>query len=99
MTTIFSKRLRELREEKGLSQRAFGKMALGKGPASSTYINQWEKGSVNPSIFTILDLAKKLKIPASYFLEENDTIAKAIILMHTLSSVWLGKLMKELEIE
>lgn len=58
---IFSQRLKELREEKGLSQNA---VANKLGCAVSTYAN-WEQGRREPSIYDIFNLLWVFEIEAN----------------------------------
>ncbi len=79
--TLFAKRLREAREEAGLSQRRLG-MMMGLGPRrASVYVNRYERGAREPGFHIIQQLADVLTIPASYFLEADDTLAKIILIV------------------
>ena len=60
---IFSQRLKELRQEKQLSQKD---VANKLGVAVSTYAN-WEQGRTEPGIYDILILIWVFDIKANYF--------------------------------
>jgi transcriptional regulator with XRE-family HTH domain len=57
----FANVLRELRKERGLSQEGLGY----ESGYHRTYISMLERGMMNPSLRTILSLAKALHAPAS----------------------------------
>lgn len=57
----FASVLRELRKERGLSQEVLG----FESGYHRTYISMLERGMMNPSLQTILSLAKALHAPAS----------------------------------
>lgn len=54
----FGKRLRQLREGKGVSQEELSKLA----GFDRTYVGKIERGERNPSLETIAKLAEKLEI-------------------------------------
>jgi transcriptional regulator with XRE-family HTH domain len=58
---VFASVLRELRKEHGLSQEGLGY----ESGYHRTYISMLERGMMNPSLRTILSLAKALHTPAS----------------------------------
>lgn len=58
---IFSERLKDLRQEKGLSQKS---VANKLGVAVSTYAN-WEQGRTEPSIYDIYNLLWVFDIEAN----------------------------------
>ena len=64
----FKERLRELRQEKGLTQQEISN-ALQIPP--TTYAN-WEQGRREPSIDNIIALCKFFDIPAGYLLGTED---------------------------
>ncbi len=61
LKTIFSKKLKELRQERQLSQR---QMADKLGTAVSTYAN-WEQGRTEPGIYDIYNLLWVFDIDAN----------------------------------
>jgi len=61
-------RIKELREEKGLTQKQLGKEM---GVASNTICN-WEVGTREPDIATIKKLAKFFDVSTDYLLGHTD---------------------------
>ena len=68
MDNIFSIRLKELRKEKGLTQKQFAK-ALN---TTDDSIYSWERGRSQPSIEMIINICKVLSISADYLLGLED---------------------------
>ncbi|MBQ8308228.1 MAG: helix-turn-helix transcriptional regulator [Clostridia bacterium] len=58
---LFKERLKELRKEKGLSQKEFAEKL---GIAVSTYAN-WEQGRTEPSICDIYNLLSTFEVEAN----------------------------------
>jgi transcriptional regulator with XRE-family HTH domain len=56
--TAFGTRLRELREERGLSQEKLAEMA----DLHRNYVGQLERGKSNVSLLTIVKLARSLNV-------------------------------------
>ncbi len=73
---LFGKRLRALREAKGLKQHQL-EAKIGKEPA---YISRLETGRGSPSFEVIIDLARALDVPLSalFFFEAVDDDAKEL---------------------
>ena len=65
---VFAKKLKFLRNEKGLSQTEFGKF-IG---VHYTHVSRYERGMGLPSIEVIMRIATKLKTSVDYLLFEND---------------------------
>lgn len=63
----FGKRLRELRLERGLSQRALGEVF---GVCNQT-ISFWECGSREPNLDDLLKIAKFFEVSTDYLLDEK----------------------------
>ena len=61
---IFGERLKELREESGLTQTEFAK-AFG---ASKQNVGRWEKSIHEPDLDTVVRLAVFFKVPTDYLL-------------------------------
>ena len=75
---IFSRRLRQAREELGLSQRALGIEAGLDEFVASTRVNRYETGVHQPDLQTLKRLAKVLGLPVAYFYAEDDGLARLI---------------------
>ena len=75
---IFSRRLRQAREERGLSQRALGIEAGLDEFVASTRVNRYETGVHQPDLQTLKRLAKVLGLPVAYFYAEDDGLARLI---------------------
>lgn len=67
---IFSERLRQIRDERGLNQTALGK-AIGQSRGSIYRYEKWETKRISDSI--IRDLAKELNVNIDWLLGETDT--------------------------
>ncbi len=78
LQSIFSKRFKEARKAKGLTQEKLG-IAIGLGEfAASTRINRYEKGIHQPDFKTLSNIAETLDIPVA-FLFADDELAKKIL--------------------
>ena len=65
---IIAKRIKELREEKGLSQKELAKELS----VTQTTISKWEQDIRNPDIYTIVKMCKLFNVSADYFLGLED---------------------------
>jgi len=84
--SIFQKRLREIREKLGLSQKALG-MQIGIDQFSaSPRMNQYERGKHFPDQSTLDRLASVVGVPVSYFFAKEDDLAELLVLWAELSS-------------
>ncbi|MBE7090641.1 MAG: helix-turn-helix transcriptional regulator [Clostridiales bacterium] len=63
---VFGKRLKELRQEKGISQRRLGEIF---GVCNQT-ISFWETGSREPDLDTLLAIAHYFEVPLEQLLED-----------------------------
>lgn len=84
-TPIYSRRLREARQAKGLSQRALGVQAGISESSASARINRYETGVHQPDYQTLSKLANTLGLPTAYFYAEDDTLAEVIATHHSAS--------------
>jgi transcriptional regulator with XRE-family HTH domain len=64
---IFGKRLKELRLEKCLSQRALGEIFN----VCNQTVSFWETGSREPDFDALLEIAHYFEVPLEYLLEEQ----------------------------
>lgn len=65
---VFGKRLKELRLERGLSQRALGEVF---GVCNQT-ISFWESGSREPDLDNLLSISKYFGVTVDDLLDENE---------------------------
>jgi transcriptional regulator with XRE-family HTH domain len=71
-SSVFSKRLRQAREDTGLSQKELGILA-GLDPfVASTRINRYEQGVHAADLATAKRLAKALGVPLAYLYADSD---------------------------
>ncbi|WP_234096419.1 helix-turn-helix domain-containing protein [Citrobacter portucalensis] len=74
----FSKRLKEARLAKGLSQKQLGILAGIDEFVASPRINRYEKGVHQANIEIVQQLADVLELPLAYFYSEDDDLASMI---------------------
>lgn len=79
------KRLKEARKLFGISQRALGMLAGIDESSASARMNQYEKGKHYPDFDMARRLANALKVPCSFFFEENDDIAEMLLFFFRLT--------------
>lgn len=79
---VYSRRLREAREAKGLSQRNLGIEAGIDEFVASTRVNRYETGVHQPDYQTLRHMAEALDLPTAYFYAEDDQLAKLIADFH-----------------
>jgi DNA-binding XRE family transcriptional regulator len=75
---VYSRRLREAREAKGLSQKTLGIEAGIDEFVASTRVNRYEAGVHQPDYQTLTNLAEVLGLPTAYFYAEDDRLAQMI---------------------
>lgn len=84
--TTFSKRLREARKARGISQERLG-IDAGIEPASaSARMNQYEKGVHQPGENVVKQIAAALNLPVPYFYSEDDETAHLLQCFHLLKA-------------
>jgi transcriptional regulator with XRE-family HTH domain len=76
--TPISKRLKEARQMKGISQKKLGISAGIDEFSASARMNQYETGKHIPDFLTLTRIAKVLKIPMPYFYTSDDILAEII---------------------
>jgi len=77
---VFGERLRQARQQSGLSQKSLG-LEIGIDPATaSPRINQYENNRHRPSDQTVAKLSNALQVPAAFFYAEDDGLAQLILL-------------------
>lgn len=77
--TVFSRRLRQARLARGLSQKNLG-IEIGLDPGvASTRLNRYEQAVHLPDFSTLERLAKALGVPLAYLFAEDDALAETIL--------------------
>lgn len=83
--STFSKRLKQARLRKGLSQEELG-LDAGLDPMSaSTRMNRYELGKRSPDFALIEKIADVLEVPAAYFFATDEVLAELIASYSNLS--------------
>ena len=66
---MFAERIKNLREEKGMTQQQLGE-AVG---YDQSRVAKWENGSLEPNVDTLIELAKIFDVSVGYLVgSEND---------------------------
>ena len=86
-SSTFTKRLKEARKNKGISQKKLGIEAGIDEFSASARMNQYEKGKHTPDFKMSQKLAEILSVPTSYFYEEDDVLAKILQMYYSLSNI------------
>jgi len=84
VSTLISKRLKEARQAKGISQKQLGIEAGIDEFSSSARVNQYETGKHVPDLQTAEKLAEVLGVPAAFFYARDDQLAELIRLFGSL---------------
>ena len=72
LQTIFTKRFKEARKAKGLTQEQLG-LAIGLDEfVASTRINRYERGIHQPDFQILTLIAKTLNVPPAYFFADDE---------------------------
>ena len=96
-SSVFSKRLRQAREDAGLSQKELGILA-GLDPfVASTRVNRYEQGVHAADLATAKRLAKALGVPLAYLYADSDRLARMIRAFSKLDVAEQEKILKEVE--
>lgn len=78
LQTIFTKRFKQARKARGLTQEKLG-IAIGLDEfVASTRINRYERGIHQPDFQILTQLAKVLDIPPAYFFADDELAAKLL---------------------
>lgn len=72
LQTIFTKRFKQARKAKGLTQEQLG-LAIGLDEfVASTRINRYERGIHQPDFQILTAIAKTLNVPPAYFFADDE---------------------------
>jgi transcriptional regulator with XRE-family HTH domain len=77
--SIVAKRLKEARQNAGISQKQLGIKAGIDDFSASARINQYERGKHMPDLQTLTRLATVLRVPVPYFYCEEPELAEVIV--------------------
>jgi len=94
---VLSRRLKEARERKGLSQRQLGIAAGLDRFVASTRINRYEKGVHHPDPVAVQRVADALGVPAAYLFASDDKLARLILAFNSLPAKAQERVVSELE--
>jgi transcriptional regulator with XRE-family HTH domain len=94
---VLSKRLKEARKRKGLSQRQLGIAARLDRFVASTRINRYERGVHHPDPVTVQRMAEALGVPAAYLFASDDRLARLILAFDALSATAQKRIVSEVE--
>jgi len=96
-TPPFTKRLKEARKNKGISQKNLGIEAGIDEFSASARMNQYEKGKHTPDFKMSQKLADLLNVPTSYFYEEDDVLASILQMYHSLRDIDKSHILNKIE--
>lgn len=92
-SSIFTRRLKEARLRKGLSQEQLGILAGIDEFSASARMNQYERGKHVPDLSTITRIATALDIPVAYLFADDDRLARLIEVFSSLPETAQGQLL------
>jgi len=95
--SVFSKRLKEARARKGLSQKQLGIVAGLDRFVASTRINRYELGVHQPDALTAQRLAHALGVPMAFLFAADDRLARLIVAFGTLPAKVQERVVRDLE--
>lgn len=94
---LFAQRLRAARERLGLSQRELG-LLVGMAPnVAAPRINQYERGSAEPSIDDLQQLAEALGLPAAALVTEDAGLHRLLVAWADAPAKARAQVVKQLE--
>jgi transcriptional regulator with XRE-family HTH domain len=96
-STVFGRRLKQVRLQAGLSQKEVGMKADLDQFVASARINRYEQGVHTPDFSTAKRLAKVLNVPVAYFYADSERLARLIKAFDRLSSADQDTLLNEIE--
>jgi transcriptional regulator with XRE-family HTH domain len=85
-TGVVARRLRQAREERGLSQKELGIRAGLDPSVASPRINQYEQDTHAPNVAVLGQLGLVLEQPLAYFYTVDDDLAALVTAYHRASS-------------
>jgi transcriptional regulator with XRE-family HTH domain len=99
VSAAFSKRLKQAREMRGLSQRALGALVdEGKDKnRGAVRINRYEQQVNLANLKTAGELANALEVPLAFLFAESDELAELILAFERLSAEERAKVLNDLK--
>jgi len=97
ITSVFSKRLKQARDLRGLSQRALGGMVSEDKNRGAVRINRYEREVHRADMDSAAELAKTLDVPLAFFFAEEDDLAEAILAFSKLPNEERARLLGEMK--
>lgn len=94
---VLSRRLKQAREQKGLSQKQLGIAAGLDQFVASTRINRYERGVHQPDPVTVQRMADALGVPAAYLVASDERLARMILAFSSLPAKVQDRVITELE--
>lgn len=94
---VLSRRLKDARERKGLSQKQLGIAAGLDRFVASTRINRYERGVHQPDPGTVQRLADALGVPVAYLFASDERLARMILAFNSLPAKAQMRVLAELE--
>lgn len=82
--SVFSRRLKEARKSRRLSQERLGVLAGIDEFSASARMNQYERGKHLPDLGTIDRIAAALDVPFEFFFADDDRVAALLSAFHVL---------------
>jgi len=94
---VLSRRLKQARERKGLSQKQLGIAARLDRFVASTRINRYERGVHQPDPVTVQRLADALDVPVAFLFASDERLARMILAFSSLSAKVQDSVIADLE--
>jgi len=92
--SVIGKRLKEARQQAGLSQEKLGLEAGLESESASARMNRYETGARSPTLEMMERIGAVLGMPASYFYEADDMTAELLLLFHKLPKTSKAKVLE-----
>ena len=94
---VLSKRLKDARKRKGLSQKDLGIAAGLDQFVASARVNRYERGVHHPDPGTVQRMADALGVPAAYLFASDDKLARLILAFNSLPAKTQERVVSDLE--
>lgn len=81
----FGKRLKQVREKAGVSQKRLGILAGIDESNASAVMNQYERETHIPKFATVRNIARALNVPTAFFYTDEEELAELLLLYGSLN--------------